>query len=154
MHVTLPLPNKMVTNSPRKDVSKNADAIIMYVEGSVQREKKNSSSWSAVTDQVTLEVCNVTISSPCQVRYCRESRDGARHEPLQGSDSNPPVSSNETPFYQQGSSRPSWGVISDGGCCRLLRRWPAASPVPALSSATRWKEWSREQGAVNKIFTR
>lgn len=30
----------MVTNSPRKDVSKNADAIIVYVEGSVQREKK------------------------------------------------------------------------------------------------------------------
>lgn len=63
--------------------------------------------------------------------------------PLQGSDSDPQVSSNETPFHQRGSSRPWWEVLSDGGCRRPLRRWPAASPALALSSATHWKEWLR-----------
>lgn len=73
---------------------------------------------------------------------------------IHGCDSNPQVSNNETPCYRQGSSHPSWAVISGEGCCHRLRRRPAASPAPAWSSATRWKEWSRERSAVNKIFTR
>lgn len=69
---------------------------------------------------------------------------------VQGSDSIPQVSSNEILFRRRGNIRPWWEVISDGGCRRLLQRWPAASPVLALSSVTPWREWSRKQSAVNQ----
>lgn len=137
-----------------KSLTENFDAYVQYVEGCVQRKKTPAANQQLRVRRLmnsASELSSLCLNFLCTLYSRARESWGVTFDPSHEA----PISTlgpfnNGTLSHRRGSNRPWSRVPSDGGFRHLRRRSRAASPAPSLSLASQWKEWSREQGAVNK----